>query len=96
MIHICPFCGRNISKVIISGITTCNNCQRVFDSSSMNKMLSAAWYIIRNNNDNIDFVSDLFKLTDKEKSIVNQYLIEDNYYHDDFYRILKSMDLSES
>jgi hypothetical protein len=56
-------------------------------------MQSAAWYIIRNNNDNIDFVADLFKLTDKEKSIVKEYLIDDNYHHDDFCRILKHMDL---
>ena len=93
MIHICPFCGRNISRVINDGITTCNNCQRVFDSSTRNKMQSAAWYIIRNNNDNIDFVADLFKLTDKEKSIVKEHLIDDNYHHDDFCRILKHMDL---
>lgn len=88
MINICPFCGRNISRVINSGITTCDNCQRVFSDSSENKMLAAAWYIIRNNVDYIDYISEMFCLDEKETEMVNKHIIEDNLGHDQFYKIV--------
>jgi len=91
MIHICPYCGRNVSRAIEDGITTCNNCSRIFDSSSFHKTLAAAWYVIRNNLDNIDFVADMFKLDENDKNLIVKYIVEEGYHHDDFQRILKSL-----
>ncbi len=42
-IYLCPFCGRSPGRTLGDGITTCENCLRVFDSSTFHKILSASW-----------------------------------------------------
>lgn len=47
MITLCPCCGHNLPKPLVRGITSCPNCNRVFDSSRLNRLLSGAWIIRR-------------------------------------------------
>lgn len=84
----CPFCGRRVIRAIRCGITTCNNCNRIFDSSSYHKILSAAWGVRRENIDDIECVKATYELTDEEADIVEKYVIMENYSHDDFIKIV--------
>ncbi len=43
MIELCPHCGHHLKHPIQSGIGSCSNCHRVFDSSPYYRLLSAAW-----------------------------------------------------
>ena len=78
MINYCPYCGRKISRVIVDGITTCNNCQRVFDSSPYHRILAAAWLIRRQDVYDIETVQSICNLTSCEAGIVKKYVIDAN------------------
>lgn len=43
MILFCPFCGHKLPSPLVSGMCSCSNCCRVFDSSRHNVVLSASW-----------------------------------------------------
>lgn len=45
MLLCCPFCGNKLSNPIKDGIASCSNCQRLFDTSPYNRILSVCWYI---------------------------------------------------
>lgn len=42
-INVCPNCGKNLECQLISGISSCSNCEKVFDSSEYQVVLAAAW-----------------------------------------------------
>jgi len=89
MIYLCPFCGRNLSRPIQNGITTCDNCQRVFDSSSYHCVLAAAWYVRRHNIYDIETISSNFELNEAEAEIIQKYVIDEDCSHDELIKIVK-------
>lgn len=91
MIYSCPFCGRTISRVVKDGITTCNHCGRVFDSSSYHKILSAAWMSRLHHLDDIEIIKSNYELTDYEADLIKRYVIDSCYSHDELIKILKSL-----
>ena len=88
MIYSCPFCGRKISRAIRDGITTCNNCSRVFDSSSYHRILAAAWVARLQDMYNIEALQASLELTDCEASIIQKYVIEKNFNHDELIKVI--------
>ena len=88
MIYVCPFCGRRISRAINNGITTCNNCHRVFDSSSYHRILSAAWSVRQDNISDLDAIKLVYELNDCEAQIVKKYVIDDTYSHDELLKVV--------
>ena len=84
----CPFCGRRISRAIKNGITTCNSCHRVFDSSPYHKMLAAAWMARRENVYDLEALTACFELTPCEAAIIQRYIIDEDYCHDDFLKVI--------
>lgn len=94
MIYNCPFCGYNVSRAIKNGITTCNHCNRVFDSSSYCKVLSTSWFVRKNNLCDIETVKSNFELTDFEAGLIEKYIINEDYCHDDFIKALKTLNFN--
>ena len=88
MIYVCPFCGRRVSRAINDGITTCNNCNRVFDSSSYHKILSAAWLARRDEIIDIIALRAMYDLNDCEANIVSRCVIDQCYSHDELVKEL--------
>jgi hypothetical protein len=88
MIILCPHCGRPLSKTLEDGISSCDNCFRVFDTASYCKVLSASWVARRWNWDEAS-IQAKFNLTDEETKIVSYFVIEQQYCHDDFVEVLK-------
>jgi hypothetical protein len=90
MIDRCPFCGYLLELGIKDGITGCNNCNRIFGSTSKNKILSAAWVVRREGLEEIEIIKKRCNLTNEESDIVENYIINEGYNHDDFLKFLKS------
>ncbi len=87
-IYLCPFCGRPLDWPIVNGITTCENCERIFDSSSFHRVLFASWVVRREHICDIDYLLHKCKdLNEEESDFVKKYLIDDCYNHEDFYKI---------
>ena len=91
MLRLCPFCGKHLGRPIEDGITTCINCQRVFDTSPYHKILSAAWLIRKQNLYNLDAIKgSMPSLTDCELKILEKYIIDEDMPHEEFLKNVNS------
>ena len=90
IIYLCPFCGRSLQKAIEYGITTCDNCHRVFDSSDYNKLLSVAWTARREHIIDSDYLQARCQLTDEETAFITKYIIDEEYTHDEFLSVMNA------
>ena len=91
MITLCPFCGTSLSDKLRDGITTCVNCLRIFDSSDHYKVLSAAWAARRWHLDDASVLQrQPFELTIHEAALINEYVIQLLYSHEEFSKILEA------
>lgn len=88
MIVLCPYCGEKLDKKLTEGITSCDNCLRVFDSSSFHRVLSAFW-VVKKWNWCETSIQAKFNLTPEELLIVSE-LIVNQYTYDEFFNILKT------
>lgn len=90
MIKLCPHCGRILSMKLENGISSCDNCCRIFDSSSYHRTLSAAW-VVRLWHVYDPYVLKLkFGFSDCEVDLVEQYVIDQGLCHDEFLKVLDS------
>lgn len=86
----CPFCGRHLADALASGITTCPNCGRVFDSSCRNRLLSAAWLQRREHIYDPEILKFHSGLSDIECEVIEHYIIDLGYNHDEFLNYLNT------
>jgi hypothetical protein len=96
MIKLCPFCGYKLSSMLMlvnDGITTCDNCNRVFDSSIYHRLLSAAWMVRRWHVEDVESLKQRFGFSEAESNLLYKYVIENRYSHDDFIKVLDEIDL---
>ena len=89
MIHLCPHCGRHLVRPIANGITTCNNCNRVFDTCTLHRILSGAWECRRNGHEYVEQIFGKCKLNESEAILV-QLSIDRDYSHDEFLKHVTS------
>lgn len=94
MIFVCPNCGFPIGRPVNSGLLHCSNCNLVSCTSEFNKLLSWAWEI-RNGKD-LDIVDRDQILSIENYKILKDYIQESEYSHDEFYKFLKGLNISES
>lgn len=88
MIYLCPFCGRSLSRKLSEGFTTCDNCERVFDSSEYHQVLAASWVARRHHVEEKFLLMHKTGLSEELADIVTEYVIDGLYCHDDFLRLL--------
>lgn len=93
MITYCPHCGHSLSHAIVHGITSCNNCNRVFDSSPFNRLLSAAWLVRKRHIDQRDPLLHMGYSLD-EADLVIEFVAEGCYSHEDFRDLLIEYEIS--
>ena len=91
LMNYCPYCGQSLDMPLLNGISTCNRCKRVFDTSDRNRLLSAAWLVRREHTYNIEIVEFRTDLSPQELSLIYEYVIDLGYCHDDFLKILDSL-----
>jgi len=93
MIILCPHCGHSLKIPCGSGISSCINCNRVFDTSPFNRLLSASWLVRRKN---IIAEESLMQYgyTKEESEFVLQEVYDNCCTHEDFVKILKEKGFS--
>ena len=91
MIKLCPFCGRTLSIELKDGITSCDNCCRLFDSSFYYRVLSASWVARRWHIDDPEMLKHKFGFSEEEVSYVESYVIDQGCSHEEFVSILNSL-----
>jgi hypothetical protein len=91
MIRLCPFCGIKLSRMLSDGITTCDNCNRIFDSSIYHRILSAAWMVRRWH---VWDVATLQKvgISEEDANMVYKYVAEEMLTHEEFMNMLNDID----
>ena len=86
----CPFCGHSLRQRLYDGISGCSNCCRVFDSSSRNRLLSAAWCVRHLHLSDPNDLRNYNQLTDDELNFLVHYVFEKEYNHDELLKLFKS------
>lgn len=90
MIYVCPFCGRQLARELVDGLTACGHCSRIFDSCVFNRLLAAAWVLRHNPHMGLDQLKFHAKLSDDEAILVHAFVGEHCYSHDEFQRALRA------
>ena len=95
MIYICPFCGSSLPKRLNDGIAACTHCGRIFDSSTFNRLLSAAWILKKNPSLSLERIQFQSQLSESEAIFVYTYITEYGYSHDDFIKVMKKLGINQ-
>ena len=91
MILVCPHCGTKIDEALISGLASCINCKRVFDSGLSSRLLSASWLVRKNSYHGIDQLISATKLPEHEAIIVYAFCVDMCYSQEEFMHTLKKL-----
>jgi len=70
--NMCPFCGKFLSHPINDGITSCQNCNRVFDDSPRNRLFAAAWEHRKNHLMDMGYLQTTYRLTDLQMEMIEK------------------------
>lgn len=73
MVNICPFCGAWLVYPVNDGITSCQNCNRVFDNSSQHRLLCAAWACRKNQMMDMGYIKDQYQLTEEQVDFIEKH-----------------------
>lgn len=90
MIHVCPFCGHELPRVLKDGLSHCSHCNQVFDSSQYNQFLAASWQA-RKEHLSLEHLKHQLGMDEDEAILVHTYVVEYGYSHDEFVRLLKKL-----
>lgn len=94
MIFVCPNCGSSLGIPIENGLSHCSNCNFVFHTSNFNKLSSWAWELRKGKS--LDVINKDQNLSEENYKILQNYIEESGYSHDEFYCFLKKTKISES
>lgn len=95
MIMFCPHCGHSLNQVVVHGITSCTNCNRVFDTNPFNRLLSASW-LVRRKHIVVEEALMHYGYTREESELVIECVVDNCFTHEDFVKFLKEKGISQS
>ena len=90
----CPNCGSYLEQELKDGCIYCSKCSQVVNSSLFNKLLSAAW---QTRKERIPFeqMKIRLKLDNDFCVLIDSFINEWDYSHDDFYKLLDKLGVSK-
>ena len=91
MIYFCPNCGVRLKLPLKDGITSCENCPSVFDTSSRNLILATAWLIRRWKLEDKISLEARCGINESQFEFLNHHIIENNLNHDELISLLKTV-----
>lgn len=94
MILMCPYCGHQTNRPLLHGISSCNNCCRVFDSSQSNRLLSTAWLVRRKHIVDVDILVNQYSISESEAKFVIEHVADGCCNHEEFFKIIKTNQIS--
>lgn len=93
MINACPNCGHWLSNELKDGLAHCTHCNRIFDSSEYNRLLSAGW-LVRKHRQGIDQLR-FQGIPEYEAILAYSFVGEYGYSHDEYQKVLKKLGVSQ-
>jgi hypothetical protein len=90
----CPHCGHQLPQELNDGLSACLHCNRIFDSSIINRLLSASWIIRKDRARDFEKFRYCTKLSEPEAILVFSLVYEHGYSHDEFIKALKILCIS--
>jgi hypothetical protein len=88
MINVCPFCGHELDAQLVDGVCSCNHCFRVFNSTFVNNLLSAAWVVKNEPTIGLEKLKFYTKLSDDVCLFVMFFINEQSFSIDEFVKFL--------
>ena len=95
MIIACPQCGAQLTQALQDGLAACAHCNRVFDGSLYNRLLSASWLIRKHSYNNINQLISTTKLPEHEAILVYSFVSENTYSFEEFEHTLKKLGITD-
>jgi hypothetical protein len=95
MIHTCPHCGQIIPEKLVDGLASCTKCQRIFDSSLHNRLLSASWLIRQHKCHSIEQLISDTKLPEHEAILVYSFVGDNCYSPNEFSQVLSKLGIKK-
>jgi len=92
----CPHCGHNLPHPIVHGISSCNNCNRVFDSSPFNLFLSTSWLVRKQHIDDKDTLVQQYGYDPWISEVVVDLVADGGCSHEEVVKVLKELDVCDS
>jgi hypothetical protein len=92
MILMCPFCGHQIPRPLMNGMSSCNNCCRVFDSSKINTLLSTAWLVRKKHVNDCQVLVDQYCVEEADAKFVIDNVADGCRSHEEFFKLLKDQE----
>jgi len=94
MLNICPNCGYKLPQAIENGIEFCPTCNRIVESSLYERLLASAHYARRHHINSVKQLQYDQSLTEAEAILVNAFVIENQYNHQEFEKVLKDFKIN--
>ncbi len=95
MIYICPNCGHQLPTPIEDGICICPTCQYDVYNNLYDRLMSAAWTIIRKNVKSFDQLKKMMKYPENETILVAAYMIDNCFSIDEFKIALMNLNIKK-
>jgi hypothetical protein len=92
----CPYCGHSLPHPIIHGISSCNNCDRIFESSTYHRILSASWLVRRHHITDQDTLIQQYNYEPWLADLVIDFVAEGCCSHEEFQGVLKELEFCET
>ena len=91
MIRNCPHCGHSLKKWLRDGISSCENCNRIFDSGDCHTLLAATWTARRTHVDSVEKLG--LSLSEIQAEFVQSFVVEGGNSHDEVLKILERLEV---
>jgi len=75
------------------GISSCEHCIRVFDTSPIHQALSASWVVRKWHITDIEQLRWKFNYDDCVIDLVSEYVIDKGFTHDEFLKVVENANL---
>lgn len=95
MLSTCPNCGYQLPQVISDGIAFCATCNRICQSTLYERLLGSGHYARRHHVNSVQQLQFDQKLTEEEAILVNAFVVENHYSHQEFEGALKRLGLCD-
>ena len=96
MLNICPNCGYQLPQEIKDGIAFCPTCNRIVQSTLYERLLGSGHYARRNNIGSIQQLQFDQSLTEEEAILVNAFVMENQYNHQEFAVALEKLGICKT
>lgn len=91
---LCPFCGHQLASVIKDGAVSCPHCNRIFDTSPFNRIMSAAWSCKKNPELTPERLQD-YGFAEGEVILAHSFISENAFSIEELAHFLRSIGVSQ-